>query len=156
MGCRTIHFDHAGISLSNLIFEEWIKIATFRATLTGRQEVPPVRTISTGNAVFQTNGNRISFRLIVRDITRMTVAHIHLGKRGQDGRVVVFLFGPTKFGISTRRGVIRGVITNQDLVGPLQGMTIRDLVREMNNGNAYVNAHTIQHPNGEIRGQITR
>ncbi|MGW8823313.1 CHRD domain-containing protein [Paenibacillus lautus] len=32
--------------------------------------------------------------------------------------------------------------------------TIRDLIREFERGNAYVNVRTIQNPNGEIRGQF--
>ncbi|AJY75062.1 CHRD domain-containing protein [Paenibacillus beijingensis] len=131
---------------------------TFRAILSGRNEVPPVRTVATGNAVFQLNdsGTRLSFQLVVRNITRMTQAHIHLGRPGQNGPIVAFLFGPSKFGISTRRGVVRGVLTSRDLVGPLSGRTISDLVREIRRGNAYVNVHTIQNPDGEIRGQIRR
>lgn len=133
-------------------------IRTFRAILSGRKEVPPVRTIASGNAVFRLSSNRtrLGFRLVVRNISRMTQAHIHLGRRGENGPIVAFLFGPSKFGISVRRGVVRGVLTNRDLVGPLRGKTIRDLVREIERGNAYVNAHTVQHPNGEIRGQITK
>ncbi|UVI33744.1 CHRD domain-containing protein [Paenibacillus spongiae] len=130
----------------------------FRAVLNGRNEVPPVRTIATGNAAFRliNNGTQLSFLLIVRNINRVTAGHIHLGRRGQNGPIVAFLFGPSKFGISVRRGVVRGVLTNQDLIGPLQGRTIRDLVREFESGNAYVNVHTIQNPNGEIRGQVGR
>lgn len=124
----------------------------------GRNEVPPVRTIATGNATFQLNnaGTQLRFRLIVRNINRITQAHIHLGRVGQNGPIVAFLFGPSKFGISVRRGVIEGVLTNADLTGPLQGRTIRDLIREFERGNAYVNVHTIQNPDGEIRGQIRR
>ncbi|UNK21214.1 CHRD domain-containing protein [Paenibacillus sp. N3/727] len=131
---------------------------TFRATLLGRNEVPPVRTIAFGNAVFQVNrtGTQLRFRLVVNNINRVTQAHIHLGRVGENGPIVAFLFGPSKFGISVRRGVIRGVLTNQDLIGPLQGRTIRDLVRELERGNAYANVHTIQNPDGEIRGQIRR
>lgn len=131
-------------------------ITTFRAILRGRNEVPPVRTISTGNATLQVNrrGDRIVFRLAIQNINRVTQAHIHLGRRGVNGPVVAFLFGPSKFGISVRRGVIRGTLRQSDLVGPLNGKTIQDLVREFERGNAYVNVHTIQHPDGEIRGQI--
>ncbi|CAH8248271.1 CHRD domain-containing protein [Paenibacillus melissococcoides] len=131
---------------------------TFRAILSGRNEVPPVRTIASGNAVFQLSRNRtqLRFRLVIRNINRVTQAHIHLGRRGQNGPIVAFLFGPSKFGISVRRGVIRGVLTSRDLIGPLKGKTIRDLIREIERGNAYVNVHTIQFPDGEIRGQITR
>ncbi|HZG55269.1 CHRD domain-containing protein [Paenibacillus sp.] len=128
----------------------------FKAFLRGHKEVPPVRTIALGRAAFRWNeaGSRLSFLLVVRNISRMTQAHIHLGRRGENGPVVAFLFGRSKFGISVRRGVVRGVLTNSDLTGPLEGRTLRDLVREIENGNAYVNVHTIQHPNGEIRGQI--
>lgn len=98
--------------------------------------------------------NRLTFRLVVRNINRVTQAHIHLGQRGKNGPIVAFLFGPSKFGISVRRGVIRGTLTRNDLVGPLKGKTLRDLVREFERGNAYVNVHTIQNPDGEIRGQV--
>lgn len=91
---------------------------------------------------------------MVNNIARITQAHIHLGRRGQNGPIVAFLFGPSKFGISVRRGVVRGVLTNRDLVGPLQGRTLNDLIREIERGNTYANVHTVQHPDGEIRGQI--
>jgi hypothetical protein len=131
-------------------------IKTFRAFLRGRNEVPPVRTISTGNAIFHLDrtGHKLFFRLVIRNINRVTQAHIHIGPIGVNGPVVAFMFGPSKFGISVRRGVIRGALTRNDLVGPLKGKTLRDLILEMEKGNTYVNVHTIQNPNGEIRGQI--
>lgn len=130
----------------------------FRAFLSGRNEVPPVRTMANGDAVFQLsrNGSQLRYKLVVRNINRVTEVHIHLGRKGANGPVVATLFGPSKFGVSVRRGVVRGVLTNRDLVGPLAGRTIRNLAREIRNGNAYVNVHTIQNPNGEIRGQIVR
>lgn len=131
-------------------------ITIFRAFLKGRNKVPPVRTVSTGNATFQLNrtGDKIFFRLVIRNINKVTQAHIHLGRKGVNGPVVAFLFGPSKFGVSVRRGIIRGTLRQSDLVGPLNGKTIRDLVREFEKGNAYVNVHTIQHPDREIRGQV--
>ncbi|MFC6226653.1 CHRD domain-containing protein [Paenibacillus allorhizosphaerae] len=128
----------------------------FKARLAGRNEVPPVRTIASGNAILQLNdnGTQLIFRLVVRNIQKVTQAHIHLGRIGQNGPVVAFLFGPSKFGISVRRGVVKGVLTRRDLVGPLQGKSLQDLIREFERGNAYVNVHTVQHPNGEMRGQV--
>jgi hypothetical protein len=41
-----------------------------------------------------------------------------------------------------------------DLQGPLAGKQIFDLVNIIKNGQAYVNVHTDQNQNGEIRGQI--
>ncbi|MEK4510753.1 CHRD domain-containing protein [Paenibacillus sp. FSL K6-2524] len=131
---------------------------TFRAFLNGRNEVPPVKTIATGNAVFKlsANGTQLRFQFVVNNINQITQTHIHLGRRGKNGPVVAFLFGPSKFGISVKRGVVRGVLNKSDLVGPLQGKTILDLVREIERGNTYVNVHTVQHPDGEIRGQIVK
>ncbi|WP_148933188.1 CHRD domain-containing protein [Paenibacillus methanolicus] len=132
-------------------------IRTFKAFLKGRNEVPPVRTIAAGDAIFQLSRsrNKLFFRVAIRDINRVTQAHIHLGRRGENGPVVAFLFGPSKFGISVTRGIIRGTLTRSDLVGPLSGKTIHDLVDEFKSGNAYVNIHTVQNPDGEIRGQIS-
>ncbi|MDR6882948.1 hypothetical protein J2X61_004730 [Bacillus sp. 3255] len=130
----------------------------FRALLKSRNEVPPVRSAATGDAIFELNNSetQLRFALIVRNISRVTQGHIHLGQAGHNGPVVAFLFGPSKFGISVRRGVVRGVLTSQDLVGPLQGKTLQDLINEFETGNAYANVHTIQNPNGEIRGQVRR
>ncbi|WP_438351756.1 CHRD domain-containing protein [Paenibacillus sp. FA6] len=129
----------------------------FRAFLSGRNQVPPVRTIATGNAVFRLNANatQLRFHLVINNISQVTQAHIHLGRRGRNGPVVAFLFGPSKFGISVRRGVVRGVLNSRDLVGPLQGKTLTDLIREIRAGNTYVNVHNVEHPDGEIRGQIS-
>jgi CHRD domain len=128
----------------------------FFARLTGREEVPAVRTDAFGKAAFVFNDDftRLRFRLVVNDLEKFTVAHIHLGMKGQNGPVVTFLFGPVTRGISVNTGVITGTITKEDLVGPLEGMSLSELARQMRAGNTYVNAHTERHPNGEIRGQI--
>jgi Predicted membrane protein len=99
---------------------------------------------------------RLRYRLVLENIRRVTEAHIHLGRPGQNGPIVAYLFGPNRRGISFGRGVITGVLSNRDLVGPLRGGTIRQLIREIERGNAYVNVHTRRNPDGEIRGQIRR
>ena len=48
----------------------------------------------------------------------------------------------------------KGTITSSDLKGPLAGKQISDLVNIIKGGQAYVNVHTEQNKNGEIRGQI--
>lgn len=50
--------------------------------------------------------------------------------------------------------LVEGTATADDLVGPLAGSTLDDLIEEINNGNTYVNVHTVQNRPGEIRGQI--
>ena len=48
----------------------------------------------------------------------------------------------------------KGTITDKDLIGPLAGKTVADLVAMIKDGGAYVNVHTDKYPDGEIRGQI--
>ena len=48
----------------------------------------------------------------------------------------------------------KGTIRATDLVGPLEGMTLEDLLEAMDSGETYVNVHTDLNPGGEIRGQI--
>jgi CHRD domain len=130
----------------------------FFARLSGAEEVPPVRTDAFGLAKFKVSRDetRIGYRLIVNNIDNLTMAHIHIGRRGVNGPVVVFLFGPVDPGISVNRGVVEGIITAEDLVGPLEGKPLSALVDLMRDGKTYVNAHTTQNPDGEIRGQIKR
>jgi hypothetical protein len=135
-------------------------VLNFRAHLSGDQEVPPVETRATGQAVFQLSkdGTELSYRLIVANIQNVTMAHIHLGQDWVNGPVVVWLYpsGPPAELIPGRSsGVLAtGVITADNLVGPLAGSTVLDLIEEMAAGNTYVNVHTSQFPPGEIRGQI--
>jgi hypothetical protein len=47
-----------------------------------------------------------------------------------------------------------GIITSDDLSGPLAGKNVSDLANIMKQGNTLVEIRTQQHENGEIRGQI--
>jgi hypothetical protein len=129
----------------------------FFADLEGSQQVPPVRTSASGQATFQFNGTsrQITYRLTLRNIHRIFAAHIHLGRPGQNGPIIAPMLNVSP-SISLSQGQVMGTITQSDLTGPLEGQTIEDLIDEMEAGNTYVNAHTEQNPNGEIRGQIRR
>jgi hypothetical protein len=129
----------------------------FFADLEGSQQVPPLRTSASGKATFQSNGTsrQITYRLTLRNIQRVFAAHIHLGRPGQNGPIIAPMLNVTP-SISLSQGQVMGTITQSDLTGPLEGQTIEDLIDEMEAGNTYVNAHTEQNPNGEIRGQIRR
>ena len=116
----------------------------FTAKLTGKDEVPPVNTQATGMAQFQlsSDGKEISYDLTAINLNGFMMAHIHQGKAGENGQPVA----PLSMG--------KGKITSSDLKGPLAGKHISDLADLMKNGGAYVNVHTQQNQNGEIRGQI--
>ena len=127
----------------------------FAASLRGSNEVPPRDTNATGNAIFRVlNDDEIYYKLIVGNIDNVVAAHIHLAAEGVNGPVVVGLFGGPNTGEQTEGILAEGIITAGDLVGPLSGLTLEDLIEAMAAGNTYVNVHTTQFPGGEIRGQI--
>ncbi len=132
----------------------------FRAHLSGGEQVPPADTSAQGQVVFHLNreGTELSYKLIAANILNILQAHIHMGPKGVNGSVVVFLYpqAPPPVLIPDRfDGVLaEGTITPDDLTGPLAGQDLSVLLAEMAAGNTYVNVHTVAHPGGEIRGQI--
>lgn len=128
----------------------------FRAHLAGRNEVPPVDTDGQGQAVFKLSkdGSELHYKINVANIDDVTQSHIHVAPAGQNGGVVAFLFGFVSGGVTVNGTLVEGTVTAADLIGALAGQTLADLVAEMRAGNTYVNVHTVEHPPGEIRGQI--
>ncbi|OZM56163.1 CHRD domain-containing protein [Lottiidibacillus patelloidae] len=137
----------------------------FVARLRGRNEVPPVRSNAFGIAKFVTNKKKtkLKFFLEVNNIRDLVQAHIHFGERDENGPVLAFLFGADvatlaeQEGISTRQGVVQGIIKDEDIVDNNVGIdSVKELIKAMEKGNTYVNVHTEQNPGGEIRGQIKK
>lgn len=130
--------------------------AGFKAKLSGSEETPAVSSKAGGNAVFHLgkNGKELSYKLTVKNIENVTAAHIHMGKKGAEGPPLAVLFsGPKKEGSFS--GVLaEGTLTEKDLIGPLSGKSIDDLVKKIKSGDTYVNVHSVQNPNGELRGRI--
>lgn len=127
----------------------------FTTPLTGMEEVPPVNTNSTGIALFELVNNNINFKVNVTSLDNIKTAHIHSGEFGQNGDIIVTLFNPAAPVDVVNGTLVEGKVAAADLQGPLKGKTINDLVQLINNTKTYVNIHTEQYPNGEIRGQIT-
>jgi len=137
------------------------KVLNFRAHLSGDNETFPTESNATGQAIFQLNkeGTELSYKLIVSNIENVRMSHIHVAPEDSNGPIVVWLYpsAPPMSLIPGRfDGVLaEGVITDSNLMGPLAGMTLSDLISEIYAGNTYVNVHTDQYPGGEIRGQIS-
>ena len=90
--------------------------------------------------------------LRLRNIQGVTAGHIHSGKPGENGPVVVTLF---KYASPKDQVSEIGKLTADKLQWPMAGKKISDLTTAMTNGVTYVNIHTEKNPNGEIRGQIS-
>jgi hypothetical protein len=126
----------------------------FAANLTGQQEVPPVDTQATGEAILVPDlplNQTVYYFVNATGIQGVTKGHIHSGAQGENGPVVVTLFS---FDSPQNAVLQNGTIAANNLEGPMQGKTIPDLIAAMKNGSTYVNFHTEQNPDGEIRGQL--
>jgi hypothetical protein len=141
---------------------------SFRAVLSGADEVPARDTLARGVATFQfaSDGSELDFRLVVANIQNVVAAHLHCGAPGVNGAVGVTLFAGAAAGGGRTDGVLaEGTVTGPD---PGNGCGWTDLAAVMTaieSGNAYVNVHTSDgvapidtgpgdFPGGEIRGQV--
>jgi hypothetical protein len=155
----TLALSYAGIVASPNFFDNvnqraFAQEVFVASNMTGAKEVPPVKTMATGTASFLNNQTVIDYDLSVSDLYNATAAHIHQGKVGANGPIVVTLYktsdpSPGLF------GGYSGNITSSMLEGPLKGKQLAALVDLLGNGQAYVNVHTIKYKNGEIRDQVT-
>ncbi|TBW29189.1 CHRD domain-containing protein [Gramella sp. KN1008] len=129
----------------------------FTTSLKAENEVHPVDSKATGQAIVKISKDEtyLEYKLIVANIEDVIMAHFHMAPAGTNGNVVVWLFGkdgPAPAG--DFNGVLaEGVITEDDVVGPLDGdfQALLDAIRA---GNIYVNVHTTEFPGGELRGQL--
>ena len=139
----------------------------FSAVLTGDNEVSPVNTDASGKIKLFANPqqNMLDYGLSISDLNGVVSgAHIHKGSLGTNGPVIATLrTGNTFAGASASSSSngdgststsVGGISTSADLIGPLAGKQITDLIRLIEDGKAYVNVHTDQNSNGKIRGQL--
>jgi hypothetical protein len=92
-------------------------------------------------------------------------AHIHLGQKGVNAGVIVFLCqtdtnrDPTMLAPTCpQSGTVSGTLTAANVIGPanqgIAAMEFAELVAAIRAGAVYVNVHTAGFPGGEIRGQL--
>lgn len=147
----------------------------FTATLSGKEVIPPVKTDGTGIANFQAGENLLYYQINVLNAGKITSVQINHGAVGTNGDAIVMLIEskddddddvnligniPTLTGVaSTKQSSssfsASGNVNVADLTGPFKDKTIADLVIALQNGETYVNVQTEDHPEGELRGQIS-
>jgi hypothetical protein len=129
---------------------------TYTADLGGGNEIPALTTAASGTLTLTVaaDGTSVDYVFKVNGIISLTVARLHQGKIGATGATIFTVYGgPTKSGLYTGT-VKQGSFTAKDLVGPLKGKTIDDLVAMIEAEDVYLNVGTEAHPDGEIRGQL--
>ena len=133
---------------------------SFNANLSGGTLSPSVNTVATGTAKFNldSNGN-MAYNIDVKNLKGVIGAHISL----QNGTDLAQVFNPyvqvngrSEIPTGQVNGQLsKGIITENDLSGPLSGKNVTDLATLMKNNSAYVVVRTIAHEKGEIQGVIT-
>jgi CHRD domain len=135
----------AGFTIAVALAAPQEDTVTLKANLKARFEVPRPSGVPagatgafTGTAVELANDRaRVRWRLTFAKLSgRAMAAHIHRGRAGRAGPVLVALCGPCRSG---QRGTAR--------ISHAQLRTIRA-------GGTYVNVHTAKNAAGEIRGQV--
>jgi hypothetical protein len=120
----------------------------FSAKLSGKQVVPAVKTKAYGSAIFKfsKDGKSMWYKLVVHNIDKVIMAHIHHAAAGKDGPIAVWLYKGKVTG--KVNGVLaKGTITNKKV-------NLANVKKWIESGDAYVLVHTKAYPNGEIRGII--
>ena len=139
-----------GLIAGTLLTGASARTTRLEAGLIGEREVPgPGDADGTGGAHIRLNAEsqRVCFRLSWRRITPPAAAHIHEGRRGVAGPVVVTLFASTAPLPATIHAV-----------GGCARDVPRSLIREIRQHprHYYVNVHNADFPAGAIRGQLHR
>jgi len=138
----------------------------FKAKLDGYQETP--QTISTagkGRFKARINGDEtaIEFELSYRGLeggpTSSLRAHIHLGRPGLSGCIVIHLCGTGgKPACPASPGTVEATLTAADVVacsaGGIAAGELDEVIAAMHAHATYVNVHNDTYPSGEIRGAI--
>ena len=129
---------------------------SFKAVLSGSEVVPAAKTMAKGDAAFTLgkDGKELMYKVMVSDIENVSAAHIHMGKMGKNGPPVALIDIKGKKAGKFSGTLAEGKITSKELMGSLKGKTVKDLVKDIEAGDTYLNVHTDKYPDGELRGQI--
>jgi CHRD domain-containing protein len=157
------------ITVTNMMSSSYIEFPSFAlaqgqqnftANLVGQAVVPPTNSKATGTSEFtlSSEGASMNYEVYVTNIDGVTLAQIYEGQENENGPAVSTLI---RFKDITPSGQVnglltQGIITAENLEGPLSGKQVSDLTELMENNNTYVEIQTTKNPNGEIRGQIIK
>lgn len=126
----------------------------YTASLSGANEVPPVETDASGIFIGGYNSTDDTFDWdLDAQGAEFTMGHIHLGEPGENGPIVVTLFMVGEEEDPTTDVDLAGSVSFEDLENDLED-NWPAFLDALENGELYVNLHSVDNPAGEIRGQL--
>jgi hypothetical protein len=140
MTIRSVTTALLGAAVLALTSPVMAQTMSFKATLSGAEEVPPLQGAAKGEltATFDQASKRLAWKGSYSGLSGpATAAHFHSAEKGKNGSVAVPIAPATS---------------------PMEGSaTLNDQqAADLMAGKWYVNIHTEAHKAGEIRGQMTR
>jgi Cu/Zn superoxide dismutase len=117
----------------------------YKASMTGAQEVPAIRSKATGNATITVNGKKLCYVIVSKNLGEVPqAAHIHRGKKGKAGPVFVALFAKPK---PLKKHRVSGCVAVRR--AQLKAIAAKPSA-------FYVNVHTKKYADGALRGQLRK
>jgi len=142
------------VLMATAVTQSYAQNEKYRAKLDGNNEVPSVNSTGEGVINFKTKDGSMSWKMTINGTKDATGVQIHQGKNDTNGKAIVDLFKTSKHKSTPTGMILRGNITDANLIGSMKGKSISELKSAIANGDTYVNVKTKEHPTGEIRGQI--
>jgi hypothetical protein len=134
----------AGLALAGTVTLAQAAPVAFTVPLTGDQQVPPVQTSGSGSAnlTYDAGTRVVTWNITFSGLSsQATMAHFHgPAAAGKNAGVKVWL---------SQKG-------NMEVSSPLSGQATLspDDAKMFEAGEMYINVHTKNNPDGEIRGQV--
>lgn len=135
----------AGLALAGTMTLAQAAPVSFTVPLSGDQQVPPVQTSGSGtaNLTYDAGTRVVTWNITFSGLSsQATMAHFHgPAAAGKNAGVKLWL---------SQKGTM-------DVSSPISGQATLspDDAKMFEAGDMYINVHTKNNPNGEIRGQVT-
>lgn len=134
-------------------------VQSYYAILKESKPTSGIKSKATGKVTFtlSDDNNTVSYRVHLKNIENPNSAHIHRGKKGENGSPLVNIFPNL-----TRKGrffgiIFSGIISPDNFCGELSGKSTFDLIQLIKANNTYIIIHTDDdNPKWELRGQIKK
>jgi len=109
----------------------------------------------TATLELQDNGKAVQYNIDANGLNNVT--DISISQETGTGRApdVVIIRTASQSGLGTGSGALSGNFTESELTGPLQGKTVADFVKAINDGKIIFRVQTVAFPLGEIAGNVT-
>lgn len=133
-----------GLALAGTLTLAQAAPVSFQVPLTGAQEVPQVQTPGSGSAdlTYDASTRVVTWKISFSGLpTQATMAHFH---------------GPAPAGKNANVKVWISQKGNMQMTSPVSGQATlsADEAKMFEAGDMYINVHTKDNPDGEIRGQV--